>query len=29
MKMGKDFATNEWVHIGCLIRKIHGGATVA
>lgn len=23
MKMGKDFTSNEWVHLGCLIRKIN------
>ncbi len=22
-KLGKDFATNEWVHVGCLFRKMH------
>lgn len=22
-KIGKDYATNEWVHVGCLFRKMH------
>lgn len=22
-KMGKDFTSNEWVHLGCLIRKVN------
>lgn len=23
MAMAKDFTSNEWVHLGCLIRKIN------
>jgi hypothetical protein len=23
MKMAKDFTSNEWVHLGCLIRKMN------
>ena len=22
-RMGKDFDTREWAHLGCLVRKIH------
>lgn len=23
MWMGKDFDTREWVHVGCLVRKVN------
>ncbi len=28
-KLGKDFETNEWVHVGCLFRKMHAIAPPA
>lgn len=27
MVMAKDFTSNEWVHVGCLIRKINQPST--
>jgi len=29
MRIGKDFATSEWVHVGCLFRKMHATAVPA